>query len=263
MEAMLEMHVERWEREERVVLEDVRLTVAQGEHWAILGPNGAGKSSLLAILTAYEWPSRGYVRVLGETYGRCDMSAMKRRMGLVTATIGNWLRPQDVAEEVVASGLYAVIGPWRIYTDEDRAKGRQALAKLRAEGLAGRPYGRLSQGERQRVLIARALVKAPELLVLDEPCVSLDPVARERFLADVERLVLDGGPTTLVVTHHVEEIPRFVTHALLLANGRVVASGPVATALTSETLSAAFGAPCTLHETHGRFRLEVAGTQAL
>jgi iron complex transport system ATP-binding protein len=257
MQPILEMHIERWEREERVVLEDVRLTVSRGEHWVILGPNGAGKSSLLSILTAYEWPSRGFVRVLGETYGRCDMNAMKRRMGLVSATLGAWLRPMDIAEEVVASGLYAVIGPWRIYDDEDRRRGRDALARLRAEGLVGRPYGRLSQGERQRVLIARALVKAPELLVLDEPCVSLDPVARERFLTDIERLVADDGPTTLVVTHHVEEIPRFITHALVLAEGGVVASGPVASALTSETLSKAFGAPCTLHSAGGRFRLEV------
>jgi iron complex transport system ATP-binding protein len=263
MEPILEMHVERWEREEREVLRDVSLTVRRGEHWAILGPNGAGKSSLLAILTAYEWPSRGFVRVLGETYGKCDMNAMKRRMGLVSATLGAWLRPYDVAEEVVASGRYAVIGPWRTYDDEDRARGVRALARLRAESLAGRPYGRLSQGERQRVLIARALVHEPEILVLDEPCVSLDPVARERFLADVSALVTEAGPTTLVVTHHVEEIPPFVTHALVLAHGTVVASGPVSESLTSESLSVAFGAPCTLHREGSRFRLEVAGSSPL
>ncbi|AKF09206.1 ABC transporter ATP-binding protein [Sandaracinus amylolyticus] len=257
MSAILEMDVARWEREGRVVLDDVRLTIARGEHWVILGPNGAGKSSLLAILTAYAWPTEGVVRVLGETYGRCDTTAMKRRMGVVSATLGAWLRPEDVAEEVAASGLYAMIGPWRAYDDEDRRRGREALARLRAESLAGRPYGRLSQGERQRVLIARALVGAPDLLVLDEPCVSLDPVARERFLDDVERLVGESGPTTLVVTHHVEEIPRFVTHALVLREGRAVASGPIDRALTSETLSAAFGARCTLHRESGRYGLAI------
>ncbi|UJR78285.1 ABC transporter ATP-binding protein [Sandaracinus amylolyticus] len=257
MAAVLEMNVARWEREGRVVLDGVRLTIERGEHWVILGPNGAGKSSLLSILTAYEWPTEGVVRVLGETYGRCDMTAMKRRMGIVSATLGAWLRPEDVAEEVAASGLYALIGPWRTYDDEDRRRGREALARLRAQALAGRPYGRLSQGERQRVLIARALVGAPDLLVLDEPCVSLDPSARERFLDDVERLVDEGGPTTLVVTHHVEEIPRFVTHALVLREGRVVASGPIDRALTSATLSEAFGAPCTLHRDAGRFRLAI------
>ncbi len=257
MQKVLEMNIERWERDERIVLDDVRLEVARGEHWAILGPNGAGKSSLLSILTAYEWPSRGFVRVLGDTYGRCDMNAMKRRMGVVSASLGARIRLSDRADEIVASGLYAMIGPWRTYDDEDRRRGREALARLGAEALSDRPYGHLSQGEKQRVLIARALVKAPELLVLDEPCVSLDPVSRERFLVDVERLVADGGPTTLVVTHHVEEIPRFVTHALLLANGRVVASGPVASALTSETLSEAFGGRCVLHRQGARYRLEV------
>ena len=258
MEPILEMHVVRWERDGNVVLRDVRLTIARGEHWAILGPNGAGKSSLLSILTAYEWPSEGFVSVLGETYGRCDTSAMKQRMGVVSPVLGAWLRPEALAEEVAASGRYAVIGPWREYDGEDRRLARDALARVGAATLATRPYGRLSQGERQRVLIARALVQSPELLVLDEPCVSLDPVARERFLADLERLVEDGGPTTLVVTHHVEEIPRFVSHALVLSQGRAVASGPIERALTSETLSEAFGACCTLHREGGRHRLDVA-----
>jgi iron complex transport system ATP-binding protein len=259
---VLELHVERWVREERVVLEDVELTVRAGEHWAILGPNGAGKSSLLEILSAYEWPSRGTVRVLGETYGRCDMNAIKRRMGLVNATLGAWLRARDTAEEIAASGLYAVIGPWHVYDDEDRRRGRESLARLGALPLAARPYGQLSQGERQRVLLARALVREPELLILDEPCVSLDPVAREHFLRDLERLVEAGGPTTLVVTHHVEEIPRFVTHALLLSRGRVVASGSLGDSLTSENLSRAFGAPCVLHVEGGRMRLEVRASDA-
>src|SRR5690606_33864951 len=134
---------------------------------------------------------------------------------------------------------------WHVYDDRDRARGREALARLGVEALATRRYGQLSQGERQRVLLARALVHEPELLILDEPCVSLDPVAREHFLRDLERLVERGGPTTFVVTHHVEEIPRFVTHALLLSRGRAVACGPIDEALTSESLSRAFEAPCT------------------
>jgi len=254
---VLDLHVERWIREERTVLEDVSFTVRAGEHWAILGPNGAGKSSLLSILAAYEWPSRGTVRVFGETFGRCDMNAIKRRMGLSSAALGARLRPQDVAEEIAASGLYAIIGPWHVYDDEDRARGRAALARLDAAHLAGRRYGQLSQGERQRVLLARAIVREPELLILDEPCVSLDPVAREHFLRDLEAFVEGGGPTTLVVTHHVEEIPRFVTNGLLLSGGRVIAKGPIEEAFTSETLSRTFGVPCRLERRGARMRLEV------
>ena len=257
MKTILDLRVDSWRRSGRTILEDIRLRIHEGEHWAILGPNGAGKSSLLAILAAYEWPSEGEVEVLGETYGRCDMNAMKRRIGVVNAAISRWLRPNSIAEEIVASGRYAVLGPWRSYTDEDRAIGRRALERLHAESLAGSAFGTLSQGERQRILIARALVNDPDILILDEAAVSLDPLARERLLLDIEALHRGGGPTTIVVTHHVEELPSTLTHALLIKDGRSLAQGPIAETLTSENLSELFGAPAKLISDDGRYQLSL------
>lgn len=257
MKTILDLRVDSWRRNGRTILKDIRLRIEEGEHWAILGPNGAGKSSLLAILAAYEWPSEGEVKVLGETYGRCDMNAMKRRIGVVNAAIARWLRPNAVAEEIVASGRYAVLGPWRTYTDEDREIGRRALERLHASSLAGSAFGTLSQGERQRVLIARALVNDPDLLILDEAAISLDPLARERLLHDIEALHRAGGPTTIVVTHHVEELPSTLTHALLIKDGQSLAQGPIAETLTSENLSALFGAEAKLSEDGGRYQLSL------
>lgn len=259
---ILDLAIESFVRDDQVILEGIEWTIRQGEHWALLGANGSGKSSLLSIVSAYEWPSRGRVRVLGEEYGRCDMNAVKRRLGVVGASMYQWLPRHERAIDVAASGLYALVGPWREYTDEDRAKALVALRAVSADAYAEKPYGLLSQGQKQRVMIARALVRKPELLVLDEPCDGLDPVARERFLEDVRRVCTsEGAPTLLYVTHHVEEIPAFVTHALLLRRGRVVARGPKADVLTSAHLSAAFDAACEV-ERHGeRFRLVVRGIE--
>lgn len=257
MKKVLDVRVDAWRRDGRTILKDIHLTIHEGEHWAILGPNGAGKSSLLAILAAYEWPTEGHVEVLGETYGRCDMNAMKRRIGVVNAAIARWLRPNAVGEEIVASGRYALLGPWRSYTDEDRELGRKALERLHAEDLAGSRFGRLSQGERQRILIARALVSDPDILILDEAAISLDPLARERLIADIESLHERGGPTTIVVTHHVEELPSTLTHALLLKDGKALAQGPIEETLTSEKLSQLFDAPATLTSEGGRYQLSL------
>ncbi len=258
-QTVLDLHVERFERDGQRILDDVRLTVRSGEHWAIVGPNGSGKSSLLAILSAYEWPTVGRVEVLGETYGRCDMNAIKRRIGIVGSALHQVLARNEQAIDVVASGLYALIGgPWRVYDAADHAAARAALRKVSAEEFAHKPYGLLSHGQKRRVAIARALVRLPEILVLDEACEGLDPVSRERFLADVERLTqLPDAPTLLYVTHHLEEIPRAVTHALVLREGRVVASGGAHEVLRGETLSRAFDAPCSVDYEEGRFRLKV------
>lgn len=256
---VLDLHVARFVRDGQRILDDVRLRVEPGEHWAIVGPNGSGKSSLLSILAAYEWPTEGTVQVLGETYGRCDMNAIKRRIGIVGSALHQVLARQEAAIDVVASGLYALIGgPWRVYDAADHEAARQALAKVSALDLAPKAYGLLSHGQKRRVAIARALVRLPEILVLDEPCEGLDPVTRERFLLDLERLAArPDAPTLLFVTHHLEEIPRAVTHALVLREGRVVASGEVASVLRSDVLSRAFDAPCTVEHDGGRFRLKV------
>jgi len=244
---LVDLHVRAFVRDGRRILDDVRWTMGAGEHWVLLGANGSGKSTLLSIVAGYEWPSEGWVRVLGEEYGRCDMPALKRRIGLVSARLFDWLPPRQRAVEVAATGLYAEIGAWRTLGDADLEAGRAALARIGAEAIADAPYGVLSQGEKQRVMIARSLVRAPELLILDEPCAGLDPVARERFLADVGSVcAAPGGPSLLLVTHHVEEVRPPVGHALLLREGRVVASGALETALRSETLSRTFGVPVVL-----------------
>jgi len=263
---LVDLHVRSFTRDGRRILDDVRWTMGAGEHWVLLGANGSGKSTLLSIVAGYEWPSDGWVRVLGEEYGRCDMPALKRRIGLVSARLFDWLPARQRAVEVAATGLYAEIGAWRTPTPADLEAGRAALARIGALSVAEAPYGVLSQGEKQRVMIARSLVRAPELLILDEPCAGLDPVARERFLADVGAVcAAPGGPALLMVTHHVEEVRPPVGHALLLREGRVVAAGALGDTLRSETLSTTFGAEVALEGRGGAsgFRLRVgAGDEA-
>jgi iron complex transport system ATP-binding protein len=259
--AVIDLHVARYARDERAILDDVRWTVSPGEHWAVLGANGSGKTSLLAIVAGFEWPSEGWVSVLGERYGRCDMPAMKRRVGLVSASLSRRIPAHQRAEEVAASGLTAMIGNWKAWSEDELERGRAALARMGARGLAERPYGVLSEGEKQRAAIARALVTDPALLLLDEPCAGLDPAARERLLRDLERGCAgpDGTPV-VIVTHHVEEIPAFVTHVLVLREGRVLARGEKARVLESRILSEAFDAECELVANEGRYVLHVRGT---
>lgn len=255
---VLDLHVELFQRDGQRILDDVKLTIGPAEHWTVVGPNGCGKSTLLSILSAYEWPTSGRVEVLGETYGRCDMNAMKRRIGIVGAALHQAISRHETAIDVAASGLYALLGPWRKYDEADYTAARHALERAGIAEDADKPYGLLSHGQKRRVAIARALVRRPRILVLDEPCEGLDPVARETFLRSVDELTRGDDPLTLLfVTHHLDEIPPSVTHALVLREGRVVASGPVAEALTSATLGEAFGAPCEVTRANGRFRLEV------
>jgi len=245
-EVILDLAIESLVRGGQQVLRDIRWTVRRGEHWAIVGPNGAGKTSLLQILAGYLWPSRGSVVVLGARFGETDLRALRKAIGVVSSAL-DALQPVDLdAATVVASGFEASIGmPWNGVTSEQRAAADRALSAVGAAQLASRELGTLSQGERQRVLIARALVHEPALIVLDEPCAGLDPVARERLLADLAVLAAHrSAPAVVLVTHHLEEIPPFVGHALVLAEGRRIASGPTALALTSATMTEAFGVTC-------------------
>jgi len=227
------------------ILREVKWTIRPGEHWVLLGPNGSGKTSLLRILAAYEWPSQGEVEVLGEKFGRYDLRELRKRIGLVSAALEPRFPEWDDARSIVLSGLDAAIGRNRSFTREEEARAVGALEALGAATIAGRWFGTLSQGERQRVLIARALLPAPALLVLDEPCEGLDPLARERLLEDLARFAARAAaPTMVLVTHHLEEIPRFVSHGMLLSKGAVVASGRVEEVVTDAHLSRAFGVPC-------------------
>jgi iron complex transport system ATP-binding protein len=239
------IHVASFRRDDVEILRDVRWTIRAGEHWALLGPNGSGKTSLLQILAAVEWPSEGEVEVLGEKFGRVDLRDLRKRVGMVGAALEQRLHAWEEVLSIVLSGMEASIGLNRAFDDHERQRALVALEALSAGHLAQRPFGVLSQGERQRVLIARAFVHRPPLLVLDEPCEGLDPLARERLLEDLGGLAEHPeAPTMVLVTHHLEEIAPFISHALLLAGGEAMASGPVAEVLTSANLSRAFGVPC-------------------
>ncbi len=245
-------------RERTTLLGNVNWRVERGEHWVILGPNGCGKTSLLKALTGYLTPSAGEIELLGEHYGQSDWRDLRLHIGLVTSALQASVPLDEPALETVISGKYAQLDLWAKITPTDRRTGLKFLRFTGAGALAERLWGQLSQGERQRVLIARALMARPKLLILDEPCAGLDPVARNQFLRFVETLArAPRGPALVLVTHHVEEIIPGFSHALVLSAGAVVAAGPVDTTLTSETLSRAFGAGVRLTRGRGGFRLAV------
>jgi iron complex transport system ATP-binding protein len=257
--SVIDLHIDRFTRDGVDILRDIRWEVTSGEHWAVLGPNGAGKSSLLSIVAGYEWPSRGEVSVLGETYGRCDMRSLKERIGWVSSALFSWLPARQSARRVVATGIHATIGNWHDLSAADLIRADDALRRIGAYALRNKPYGILSQGEKQRVMIARALVTQPDLLILDEPCAGLDPGARERLVDDVDELCRKpDGPTLILVSHHVEEIPTRTTHAMLLKDGHAVAAGPLRDVLTSERLSGLYEGRFELREKRGRYTL-IAG----
>jgi iron complex transport system ATP-binding protein len=231
-------------------------TVRRGEHWVILGANGSGKTSLLRALGGYLTPSEGAVRLLGETFGEADWRELRTRLGFVSASIAQLLHDEDAALEIVAGGRQAMMGYWGTLSAADRNAARRLLASLDASPLAAKPWQILSQGERQRVLIARALMARPKLLLLDEPCAGLDPVARERFLAFLQGLGSRKATAPMVlVTHHVEEILPVFTHALVLRQGSVLESGPIGDVITARTLREAFDGPVRLSRRGGRFQM--------
>jgi iron complex transport system ATP-binding protein len=258
MKPVLEVTGLRVERGTTAILRGVDWRVGTREHWVILGANGSGKTSLLKALTGFLSPTAGEFSVLGRRYGAADWRELRLHIGVVTSAFTASIPLSEVTLDTVVSGKYAQLDLWHAGTRADRAA---ALRLLRAAGLmhlATREWAYLSQGERQRVLIARALMARPQLLILDEPCAGLDPVARDRFLRFLEKLARRrGAPALVLVTHHVEEITPAFTHALLLKAGRVVAAGPRAAVLTRRNLSETFGAPLRLGRTAGRYRLAV------
>ncbi len=239
-----------------VLLDAVDWRVERGEHWAVLGPNGCGKTSLLKALTGYLSPSAGAISLLGRRYGGADWRELRRQIGFVTSALQASIPPAERARETVISGKYAQLDLWARVTRADRVAAGRWLRLAGGAAWADRPWLYLSQGERQRVLIARALMARPRLLILDEPCAGLDPVAREEFLAMVTALAgRRGGPTIVLVTHHAEEITPAFTHALLLRTGRVVAAGPRRAVLTARRLGEAFGVPVRVTSKGGRLGL--------
>jgi iron complex transport system ATP-binding protein len=240
------------------ILRGIDWTVRSGEHWAILGPNGCGKTSLLKALTGYLSPSSGEIRLLGRRYGEADWRELRLEVGIVTSALQASIPPAEPALDTVVSGRYAQLDLWARPKRAEYSAARRLMRQVGADHLAGREWAYLSQGERQRVLIARALMARPRLLILDEPCAGLDPVAREDFLRYVE-MVASGrqGPSLVLVTHHAEEIMPAFTHALLLREGRVFASGPKAGVITSRRLGGAFGARIRVRRARRRYSASV------
>jgi len=240
------------------ILNAVDWVVEHGEHWVILGANGSGKTSLLSTLTGYMPPTIGAIAVLGETYGRSDWRELRRRIGICSSSIHHMMEGHEAALSAVISGRHAMVGMWGEIRDEERRQALKILRQVEAENIRDRPWRFLSQGERQRVLIGRALMARPELLILDEPCAGLDPVAREHFVQFLDRLAQSkNAPTLVLVTHHVEEIMPAFSHVLILKDGKVLAAGPKAKILTSGTLARAFRAPVRLRRQRGRYSLTV------
>jgi iron complex transport system ATP-binding protein len=237
------------------LIEPVDWDVELDERWVVLGPNGAGKTTLLGLAAAELHPSTGAVEVLGERLGRVDVFELRTRIGLCSAALAARIPGDELASDVVLSAGYAVLGRWRErYEQPDTARAADLLVALGVGRLADRAFGTLSEGERKRVLIARALMTDPELLLLDEPAAGLDLGGREDLLARLSRLAADpDAPASILVTHHVEEIPPGFTHALLLAEGTVVAQGLLDEVITEANLSKTFGQDLRLVAADGRY----------
>ncbi len=246
-------------RGDTVILENVSWRVDHGQHWVILGANGSGKTSLLSALAGYLTPSDGEIGLLGHRYGETDWRELRKRVGLVSSAVRQMMPETEPALDTVISGKSAVIDFWGRPSARDRARASRILDQVECGYLAERPWAWLSQGERQRVLIGRALMARPALLILDEPCAGLDPVAREHFLQFLNRLGRKArAPTLVLVTHHVEEIMPVFTHALLLKAGKTLAAGAKMEVLSSRHLSNALGSSVHLKVTRGRCSLAVA-----
>lgn len=242
------------------VLCGVDWEVRAGERWAVLGPNGSGKTTMLRVAGMRLLPTQGTVEVLGETYGRTDARELRRRVAFVSGALLRDLRPTITAHEVVLTGRTAALETWwHRYDADDHRRAEELLDRAGLGGASERIFAVLSEGERQQVLLARALMGDPELLLLDEPAAGLDLGARERLVSRLAALASDPStPPLVLVTHHTEEIPPGVTHAALVAAGRIAAAGPADEVLTSDHISACFGVPVRVERVGGRLTAQAA-----
>lgn len=234
---------------------DLTWSVKAGERWVVLGPNGSGKTTLLQLATGHLHPTTGTVDVLGERLGRVDVRRLRTRIGLVSGSVTRLLRPGLTAAEVVLTGRYAALEPWwHEYSPADHERAAELLRRAGLGAAGDRPFGVISEGERQQILLARAMMGRPELLVFDEPAAGLDLGARERLVRRLQEIADDTSePPVVFVTHHVEEIPPGFGHLLLLRRGRAVAAGPIADMLTSAHLSTTFDLPVEVEHRAGRY----------
>jgi len=242
-------------RGDRTILGPLNFQIMQGERWVVLGPNGAGKSTLLQILSTRMFPTQGVVKVLDKQMGAVDLFELRTRIGLCGSVIAEDIPHDEIVKDVVLTAAYAILGRWN--EDYDLWDESRAIALLTTFGvreLGERSYGSLSEGEKKRVQISRALMTDPELLLLDEPAAGLDLGGREDLLRRFATFAADPtAPATILVTHHIEEIPQGTTHALLLKDGSIAVSGPIEQVITSEHISAVFGTSIVVASESGRF----------
>jgi iron complex transport system ATP-binding protein len=239
----------------RPVLAGIDWQVGPGERWVVLGANGSGKTSLLRMAGGWLFPTMGTVEVLGHRLGRVDIRTLRRRLGYASGALAAQMRPSVTGLEVVVAAKHAALETWwHSYDDADRHRARALLERMGCGHLADRAMSTASDGERQRVQLARTLMVDPDLLLLDEPTAGLDLGGREALVGRLAGLAADPqAPATVLVTHHTEEIPPGFTHALLLRGGRVLAAGPLDTTVTADALSACFDTAVTLERRAGRF----------
>lgn len=237
------------------ILWGIDWTVHRHERWVILGPNGSGKTSLLRLAAGTRLPSRGSVELLGSRLGRVNLRELRRHIGYASQALARALRPQLTVVDAVITARHAALEPWwHAYSTADRERAHDLLRQVGCEHLSDREFGTISDGERQRVLIARLLMPEPELLLLDEPTAGLDFSGRELLLHELDRIASDPEtPAIVLVTHRFEEIPRSATHALLLREGTIVAAGPIEAVLNSERASSCFALPITIARAGGRW----------
>lgn len=254
-EYVLELRDVSVRRGERTILGPLTFAIRPGERWVVLGPNGAGKSTLLQILATRYFPSTGSVHVLDKEMGKVDLAELRTRIGICGALISEDIPDNEVVRDVVLTAAYAILGRWNeAYDLWDESRAIALLTTFGVRDLADRTYGTLSEGERKRVQISRALMADPELLLLDEPAAGLDLGGREDLLKRFSIFASDPlAPASILVTHHIEEIPAGTTHALILKDGGIAVSGPIADVITSEHISAIFGLPITVVREGDRF----------
>ena len=252
---VLELNDVSVRRGEKIILGPINFQISTGERWVILGPNGAGKSTLLQILATKIFPTKGTVSVLGKQMGRVDLFELRTRIGICGAPIAEDIPFNETVRDVVLTAAYAILGRWNEdYDLWDESRANALLTTFGVRELADRTYGTLSEGEKKRTQIARALMADPELLLLDEPAGGLDVGGREDLLRRFANFSADPtSPATILVTHHIEEIPLGTTHALLLKDGVIAVSGPVGSVITSEHVSAIFNEKISVTQDGGRF----------
>jgi iron complex transport system ATP-binding protein len=254
-EYVLELRDVTVRRGDREILGPITFAIRPAERWVILGPNGAGKSTLLQILATRIFPTTGSAQLLEKEMGKCDLSELRTQIGICGALISEDIPADEIVRDVVLTAAYAILGRWNeAYDLWDESRAVALLTTFGVRELADRKYGTLSEGERKRVQISRALMADPELLLLDEPAAGLDLAGREDLLKRFSIFAQDPhAPASILVTHHIEEIPTGTTHALILKDGKIAVSGPIEQVITSEHISAIFELPITVVQEGQRF----------